>query len=509
MSLFSRLSVLACLVIALAGPSLSSDVLTYQGRLLDASGNPVADNTYSIRFRIYDAPMAGNLLWIETNPAVQTSAGLFSVRLGELAALDLGSLGSDNLYLEIQVALGAPMTPRTLLTSSPRAAVAGKVKGDLETAPGVLTIKRSDGDSTVSIRSFDGGISMRMFDPQPEPPGKAVVEMSADVSSGAGLKLFDPQPEPPGKAIEFLTGTLGSSAPTFRMFDPQPEPPGKLFEIVANAGSGPSMSFFNQAGQVMGVEPSPFNNGFSMKLFDPQPEPPGKMLEIGTSYYVASPASAAEPTGSGDTAWIKTYGPATINGEPEMIYMYSTDTDAELRLGQGAPLGSATTYISAKSTGSESRITLEGPMGPTVSSIVLSATSGISRVGIGTSTPTQSLHVVGNICYTGTIGACSDGKYKKNVERVDHALDLVSEIEGVRYQWKADQYPEQQFSAGTQIGFVAQDVKKVLPEVVMEQPDGSLSIDYGRLTPVLLEAIKELKLQNQQLTRRIEVLEAK
>jgi hypothetical protein len=54
---------------------------------------------------------------------------------------------------------------------------------------------------------------------------------------------------------------------------------------------------------------------------------------------------------------------------------------------------------------------------------------------------------------------------------------------------------------------VAQDVKEVLPEVVMEQSDGSLAVDYGRLTPVLLQAIKELKNQNEELTKRLNALE--
>ena len=509
MSLMARLFVIMTVLLLAVCTTLAADVLTYQGRLTDASNNPVADGVNALRFRIYDAPTGGNLLWQEYNPVVQTTDGMFSVRLGELTALDLGSLGNGTLYLEIVVGLSpAALSPRTPLTSSPRSAVAGKVMGDLETAPGVLTIKRSDGDSTLSIRSFDGGISMRMFDPQPEPPGKAVVDMSVDMLDGASLKLFDPQPEPPGKALEILSGNgLNQTSPAIRMFDPQPEPPGKLFELVARSGSSPSMSFFNQAGQVMGVEPTPWNTGFSIKMFDPQPEPPGKMLEFGTSYGTGA-ASVVE--GAGDTAWFKTYGLDALGGQTEFVSLYSTDTDAELRLGQGAALTGTSSYISAKSNGLESKIELVGPMGASPAPpVVIRSMNGAARIGIGTSSPTQALHVVGNICYTGTIGGCSDGRYKKEIQPVDHALAMVSELEGVRYQWKTEEYPDQQFSEGKQIGFVAQEVKKVLPEVVMEQPDGSLAIDYGRLTPVLLEAIKELKKQNDQLFKRVEALEKK
>lgn len=505
LSLFVVLFILMGTGPAVAGP----DKISYQGRLTDASNNPVVDDTYALRFRIYDALTGGTLLWTEYNPGVQTAGGLFSVVLGELTQLDLGAMGSGNLFLEVQVGSSTPLTPRTSLTSAPRAAVAGKVLGDIETSPGLMTIRRSDGDSSFSFGSYDDRVSMRLFDPQPEPPGKAIVDVRADLTNGASIKLFDPQPEPPGKALEIMSGTLGQSVPSIRMFDPQPEPPGKLFELLANSGSGPSMSFFNQAGQVMGVEPTPWNTGFSIKLFDPQPEPPGKMLEIGTSYS-AGGAAAPATSGASDTAWLKTYGPSDLGGLQEFIYLYSTDTDAELRLGQGAPLESSSSYFSARSNGLESKVTLVGPPGAAPAPpIVLTSMNGAARVGIGTLTPSQALHVAGNICYTGTIGACSDGRYKKAIEPVENALEMVSELEGVRYQWKTDEYPHQQFAKGTQVGFVAQEVKKVLPEVVMEQPDGSLAIDYGRLTPVLLEAIKELKKQNDLLTRRVEALEKK
>ncbi len=506
------------LAVAISLPSIASDNLNYQGRLTDASGTAVPDASYSLTFRIYNVASGGSPLWTETHPAVATSGGLFTVLLGSIAPLDLASLGNDVLYWEIVVGVSTtPLAPRTPLTSSPRSAVAGRVMGDLETAPGVLTIKRSDGDSTMSIRSFDGGISMRMFDPQPEPPGKAVIELSSTPTSGSSFRMFDPQPEPPGISIEMLSGTSignsqsgieGSSAitgPSFRMFDPQPEPPGKLFELIANAGSGPTMSFFNQAGQVMGVEPTPWNTGFSLKLFDPQPEPPGKMLELGTSFG-SSGASALE--GVGDTAWFKTYGLSSLGGLQEYINLYSTDMDAELRLGQGAPIGSSAQYLCAKSNGLESKIELVGPMGAAPAPpIKLTSMNGAARIGIGTSTPTQALHVVGNICYTGTIGACSDEKFKVDIEQVHNALDMVSVLNGVRYKWNAKAYPEYQFSEGTQLGFIAQEVQEIVPEVVTQQADGSLSVDYGRLTPILLEAIKELKSQNERLTKRIEALE--
>ena len=58
-----------------------------------------------------------------------------------------------------------------------------------------------------------------------------------------------------------------------------------------------------------------------------------------------------------------------------------------------------------------------------------------------------------------------------------------------------------------QIGIVAQELEAILPELVSTPEDGYKSVDYTKLTAVLVEAIKELKLQNQELERRIDVLE--
>lgn len=73
---------------------------------------------------------------------------------------------------------------------------------------------------------------------------------------------------------------------------------------------------------------------------------------------------------------------------------------------------------------------------------------------------------------------------------------------------------DHQFASGTHIGLIAQEVKAVLPQVVSRGSDGYLSVDYGRLTPVLVEAIKEqqsqveaLECENAKLKSRLERLE--
>jgi hypothetical protein len=130
------------------------------------------------------------------------------------------------------------------------------------------------------------------------------------------------------------------------------------------------------------------------------------------------------------------------------------------------------------------------------------------EIGIGTRNPSEKLHVSGSICATGSIGSCSDERFKENIHDIDNALDQVERIKGVEFSWKKEDYPDYDFSDEEQIGFIAQDLKEVLPEVVSVGSDGYHSIDYGKLTPVLVEAVKQLKTENDELRARLDRIEA-
>jgi len=64
-------------------------------------------------------------------------------------------------------------------------------------------------------------------------------------------------------------------------------------------------------------------------------------------------------------------------------------------------------------------------------------------------------------------------------------------LRGVNYFLKTKEFHEKQFTNTRQIGFIAQKIEKIYPEVVLTDKDGYKSVDYSRLTPILLEAIKE------------------
>ncbi len=100
------------------------------------------------------------------------------------------------------------------------------------------------------------------------------------------------------------------------------------------------------------------------------------------------------------------------------------------------------------------------------------------------------LRVVGNIYATGTITS-SDARIKENVELIENALDIITNIRGVKFNFKAKEYPESNFSLDRQVGVIAQEVEAVLPELVDENEVGIKGVDYSKLTAVLIEAVKE------------------
>lgn len=131
------------------------------------------------------------------------------------------------------------------------------------------------------------------------------------------------------------------------------------------------------------------------------------------------------------------------------------------------------------------------------------------NVTVGTATAVEKLTVTGNICATGTIGACSDARYKRDIATLDNPLGIISKLRGVDFNWRSDEFPKKQFSEMPQVGFVAQEIKGILPGVVSLGADGYYSVDYGRLTPELVEALKEQQTLIETLTARLNALESR
>ena len=80
--------------------------------------------------------------------------------------------------------------------------------------------------------------------------------------------------------------------------------------------------------------------------------------------------------------------------------------------------------------------------GKSGANVILNDFAGAGNVGIGTASPSQKLHVVGNICATGTISTCSDIRYKQNIFPIAQSLSSVLSLHGLYYHWKKNEFPE-------------------------------------------------------------------
>lgn len=136
----------------------------------------------------------------------------------------------------------------------------------------------------------------------------------------------------------------------------------------------------------------------------------------------------------------------------------------------------ATTYV----LGGGSTVTNTFTVGTTLYSVAN------GNIGLGVATPTVKLDVSGAINATGDITSSSDLRLKSAIEKIENALDKVTKLNGVTFN------KDGMHNRST--GVIAQEVQAVLPEAVYEN-DNYLTVAYGNMVGLLIEAIKELKLE--------------
>jgi hypothetical protein len=114
----------------------------------------------------------------------------------------------------------------------------------------------------------------------------------------------------------------------------------------------------------------------------------------------------------------------------------------------------------------------------------------------------STLDVTGAIRATGDVTAfySSDKNLKQNIVNIDNSLDKVSKLNGVYYNWtKEAQEKHSHFGEEKEVGVIAQDVEAVLPEIVATREDGTKAVRYERLCALLIESVKELKKEIEEL----------
>ncbi len=115
-----------------------------------------------------------------------------------------------------------------------------------------------------------------------------------------------------------------------------------------------------------------------------------------------------------------------------------------------------------------------------------------NHIIIGTETVTGALTA-------GSFNYPSDARLKKDILPLAGALDKVNQLQGVSFTWKKDDAKD--------IGVIAQEVEKIVPEIVKTDANGMKSVEYGNMVALLIEAVKEQQKQIEDLKKQVAVLE--
>ncbi|WP_275981820.1 tail fiber domain-containing protein [Flavobacterium humidisoli] len=163
---------------------------------------------------------------------------------------------------------------------------------------------------------------------------------------------------------------------------------------------------------------------------------------------------------------------------------------------------------------------------PGVATRIFQIDGTTNNFSIGNGLPTaDKLTVYGTISCVDANGTAfnvtSDRRYKKDIAPITDALSIVEKVQGVSYNWRKEEFKEMNFNDKHQLGVIAQDIEKILPEAVSKNDKGFYTVNYTMLIPVLVEAVKEQQkeisasnatikeLQNNQAMQQKEIEELK
>ena len=192
-------------------------------------------------------------------------------------------------------------------------------------------------------------------------------------------------------------------------------------------------------------------------------------------------------------------------------YLAASGTAGQVLTSNGT--GSVPTWTTVASLGSLSKYALPCMNSGATGLINSNMWSDGTKVKMTTVAPnaagdfTYNFEIVGTF-KTDKIYHSSDARFKKNINTLDNALGNVLKMRGVSYEWRKDEFPNKNFSDGTQIGLIAQEVEKVYPELVNTAADGYKAVEYSNLVAVLIEAVKEQQKLIDQQTKEISALKA-
>ena len=422
--------------------------LTKNGKPVNTSATPLA-----VVVKLYPAVTGGIVpLWQESFAGVVVKDGVFSLVLGKTKALSAAVVNGQARYAEI--VLGAQtMTPRLALRTVPHAFAAENCTGHLTPKSIKVGVNGNIGVGT-SMPASALHAEGRSPNNNANPPQITLSDYNSSNSLGYYLANTN-----------YVMGRLGFGGYASN---------GKLNTVASVLARNTSTT--NTNGLFSGqLEFAVKNNGVNKTamVIDKKGN-----VGIGTASSKYRLEVAGTITASGSIV-----GSALSAGYATLRSTSSND----VKLYNNAP---------GKPIVFELRDTSKGNYFEAMRMVVHA--SKHVRVGIGTPTPKRVFDVNGDAGGTTPWYSSSDRKLKKRIRTISGASDKVSRLRGVSFQWR----DTASRPAGKQLGLVAQEVMRVLPEVVSKKGK-NLSVQYGPVVAVLIEAMKEQQREIRGLKKEV------
>lgn len=491
-----------------AVPSL----VNIQGRLADPTGVNKPDGTYKLKFTLFDQATGGSQLWTETQTAVPVKNGVFQAFLGQVTSLGTTFNGSGDVYLEIQVENDPAMVPRQRIVSAPlalRAARADALGNDND----VVTVTSDDkvGIGTTSPNSrlqvTDNGASLNFQGVNNEWFLGSNAHWTGsqwnrvDTNLGA-LNLYHQL----GSTDKLRLRMAESGANPVNFFDVATfQADGKMGVGTVNPNATLAISSKDTVTQPALSIRADVNSAYGFD-FDHEQVNVGR-LDL---YAIVNGARTHSMTISRQSGRVGYVGIGTTSPDAKLDIESGNNGDAliitrsdgnPLRLKGGFSASSGYAYWQATRDGYGTYPLLLQP-------------EGNSGVGIHVTDPgSYTLKINGNAyAVSGAWIDGSDNAFKTNVSPMaqNDVLRKILSLRAVTYDLKPGLLgKDDPFATKRQVGVIAQEVESVFPEVVFADRDGLRGVAYGRLTAILIEAIKAQQIQIEALTTKMQELEVK
>jgi hypothetical protein len=568
-ALFALLLTLGSVGASLAQVAAVPQLMNFQGRLARPDGTPVLDGTYSLRFSLWDAVSSGTEKWNQTQN-VTVRNGTFAVLLsGFPGGTFNGNLfleikvGTDPPLTPRQqlVSVAYAMKANTVPDSS---------IGATQIANGSITGNKLASNALNPIAWLLGGNSgttasnfLGTTDNQPltlKVNSRRAMRYQYAENTSDMINKYRSINALGGSEINSITaGVVGATIAGGGYDDFSfTDLPNKVTADFGTVGGGQDTTASGRNATVGGgsgntASGGPGTVGGGLDNTAGNAATVGGGVANTASGFASTVAGGYFNTASGERA---TVGGGSLNtaagiysfaagrqakANHEGVFVWGDSTDADfastavnqflIRAAGGVGIGTNSpgaalhvvgaenngTTATLKITSGTQSLLLDGNEIDSDTTLVLNNNSannvllanGGGRVGIDiVPASTYKLHVNGVVAGVGNYVNASDGRYKMNIATFPDALDAILNLRGVTFDWKRADFPNMHFSEGRQIGFIAQEVETVLPELVLTDANGYKSVAYTNVVPVLVEAVKALKKENDGKEERLRRVEA-